>query len=485
MPTGSISKDHSRAILMAGGLFLLCLCFLGVLLQAQNPMLLNFAYPGVCVLLGGWLYMAHPPLYLGFTWWIWFITPFVRRVADYQAGSYMPTNPIVLTPLLVTGLTIFTLFRFGKRLRRRMYFPFLLSLGGVLYGYVVGIIRAGPLAATYGLLEWILPLLFGFHVLLFWQLYPAHRRVVRTTFTWGVLLMGLYAIGQYLLAPPWDMLWLVESGMVSSMGQPEPTQFRIFSTLNSTGPFANIMMVGLLVMFDGRGLTARLAAIPGYFSFLLTLVRAAWGGWMVAIGYFVMRVTGRLRARLVAVLAVGALLCIPLFLYAPNTSRVAERAESITELEEDGSLDARMKLYRSTTDDALLSPVGKGIGSFGTAARLGGGSIVAFDSGVLEIPFTLGWPGTILYLAGLIWMIVGAIQITKSETDQFAVIASSIVLAFMAMMVFNNHLKGIGGLAVWSFLALALAAKRYYARSSQGDPVARRTSASPKQGQAA
>lgn len=467
MRTGSISQDHSRAVLMAGGLLLLSLCFLGVLLKAQHSTLFNFAFPITAVVVGGWLYMAHPPLYLGFTWWIWFLTPFVRRVADYQAGSYDPTNPIMLAPLLVTGLTAFTLVRFGGRLRDRAYLPFLLTLLGVAYGYGIGLLRVGPLSATYGLLQWMLPLLFGFHVLVFWKLYPAHRRVIRSTFTWGVLVMGVYAIAQYLLAPPWDMQWLAQSGMVGSMGPPERTQFRVFSTLNSTGPFAKVMLVGLLVLFDGRGLTPRLAAIPGYFSFLLTLVRSAWGGWLVGVTYVVSRLTGRLRTRLLAVIAVGALLSIPLFMYAPNTGRVADRAETLTNLDEDGSLSARMKLYRSTTPEALLNPVGNGIGSLGSAAKLSTGDTVSFDSGVLALPYTLGWPGTLLYLGGLIWMLVSVITLKKTETDQFAVIAVAIALAYMATMVFHNQLKGLSGVTVWSFLAIALAAQRYYARAKQ------------------
>lgn len=465
MRKGSITQDHSRAILMAGGLLILSLCLLGILMETQNATLLNAAYPAVAFMIGGWLYMSHPPLYLGFMWWIWFLTPFMRRVADYQAGGHDPINPIMLAPLLVTGLTFFTLLRYGKRLRENMYFPLLLAMMGVGYGYVIGIIRVGPLSATYGLLKWLLPLLIGLHVYLFWKLYPAHRRVIRTTFTWGVLVMGAYGIAQYLLAPAWDMTWLKESGMVSSMGQPRATEFRIFGTLNATGPYAKIIMVGLLLLFDGRGLLPRLAALPGYISFMLTLVRAAWGGWFVGLGFIASRLRGKLRVRLLAILAVVAVLAVPFFLYAPNTERVTDRAESLTDLDDDGSLNARMMLYRSTTPEALLNPVGEGIGSLGGAARLSTGDSVSFDSGVLAIPFTLGWPGTLLYLTGLGLLIADIITIKRSETDQFAVIAAAIVLAFIAMMVFHNQLEGLSGVTVWSFLGLALAAKKYYAHA--------------------
>ena len=177
---------------------------------------------------------------------------------------------------------------------------------------------------------------------------------------------------------------------------------------------------------------------------------------------------GYSRTRVLAILAAGVVLCIPLFVFAPNTERVANRAESLTNLDDDNSMQARMHLYEQGTLNAVLNPLGIGIGSLGTAARLQAGGdeltsgALVFDSGVLAIPLTLGWPGTTLYLGGLIWMLLMALRITPSNADQFAVIGVAIVIAFMAMMVFSNQLKGVSGMMVWSFLGLALASKHYH-----------------------
>lgn len=452
------------------GLVAVCACLLIALLFSPEADLTKIVYPIAVVGVGLWLYATQPPLYLGFTWWIWLITPFARRIIDYQTGGFDPVNPAVLAPLLVTCLTILTFIRFFNRLLERRYFPFFLCLLGVVYGYIVGVAKAGLMPATYALLGWVAPLLFGFHCFLFWKLYPNHRSVVRTTFAWGVLILGVYAIYQYLVAPDWDMQWLEQSGMTSSMGQPEATQFRLFSMLNSTGPFATFMMAGLLLLFDGRGLIPRLALAPGYVSFLLALVRSTWGGWVIGITLILVRSRGYSRSRTVAILAIGAILCIPLIVVSPNTSRISDRADSIANLGQDTSLQERMRLYEEGTLNAILHPIGIGIGSLGTAARLAspegveGSAVnaVVFDSGVLAIPLTLGWTGTTLYLGGLIWMIVLALGVSQSNADQFAVISVSIVVALMAMMLFSNQLKGLSGMMAWSFLGLALASRQYH-----------------------
>jgi len=248
------------------------------------------------------------------------------------------------------------------------------------------------------------------------------------------------------------------------MGRPEATEFRVFSTLNSVGPFAGFMMVGLLVLFDGRGLAPRLAAIPGYGSFLLSLVRSAWGGWVVGVAVMFTRLGEYSRSRTVAILVVSVALSVPLLILAPNTEQVTSRMDTITELDEDNSMRARVRLYQGAGLNAILNPLGQGIGSLGLAAKLSdAGRTMSFDSGVLAIPLTLGWPGSLLYLGGLIWMLLQALRISTYNADSFAVIAVSIVMSFMAMMVFANQLKGLHGMMVWSFLGLALSSKHYHA----------------------
>lgn len=459
-------QDKSKSVLLVGSLVLLFVSLLGLLHFSGKLSLLNYAFPAGALMLGAWLYVALPTYYIGYTLWIWFLTPFARRVIDYQLGHHTPQSPVILTPMLVTGLCVVTLFRSGGVLTKRRYAPFLLTILGVLYGFLVGLVKVGPLSATYALLQWMLPLLFGFHLLRSWRKYPSYRRILKSTFTWGVLIVGTYALFQYLAAPPWDMQWLVGSGMTSSMGQPEPREFRVFSTMNATGPFAKMVMVAVLVLFAESGLVSRLATVPGYGSLLLSLVRSAWGGWLVGLTYLVIRIRGAMRARLVGILVVSILMCIPLLMFTPNVARVENRAESLTNLEHDVSYQGRIGLYRTAGPKVLTNPIGNGIGYYGTAAKLSRGTTVSFDAGLVEVPLALGWPGVLLYVGGLVWMMVEAVRIKISDTDEFAVVAVGIVVAILSLLIFSNQFKGLGALFMWSFLGIALAAKTYYAENA-------------------
>lgn len=146
--------------------------------------------------------------------------------------------------------------------------------------------------------------------------------------------------------------------------------------------------------------------------------------------------------------------------------------ETFSSMEDDGSLNARLGLYRSQTANALLSPIGEGLGSTGKAAKLSKGEAVNFDSGLLKLPLTLGWIGCTLYLAGLVWMFRRAFRVEAAKTDLFVSIASAMAATYLILLLFSDHLSGATGLLLWSFMALSLAADRYYAQQAQEHPVA-------------
>jgi hypothetical protein len=152
--------------------------------------IVELAFPALALLVGVILYFQHPTLYLGFTWWLWFLTPEVRRLVDYQMG-WNPISPVMIAPFLVTGVAALTVLRcLPQLLERPAFFPFSLVLMGLNYGYTIGLVRAGPVAATYGLLTWIVPVVFGFHVAARWRQYPLYRDALQRVFLWGALVMG-------------------------------------------------------------------------------------------------------------------------------------------------------------------------------------------------------------------------------------------------------------------------------------------------------
>lgn len=452
----SASRDRTRSLLLASALVLGSVCLITILFWQGMASLVNYAYPTTALVVGLWLYGTRPALYLGFTWWIWFVTPFVRRLVDYGIGHFTPTSPVMLAPYLVTGIAVLTLFRAGKRLARRDHVPFLLLLLGIGYGYLIGLIKVGPMSAIFGALNWLLPVLLALHVYLLPGLAEAHKKIVAKTFAWGVLVMGVYGLLQYVSVPPWDAQWLLDSDMWITMGRPEDGQIRIFSTLNSTGPFAYVLVAGLLLLFSNSNTVGRLAAAPGYFSLLFSLVRSAWGGWFVGLAYLAWRLKGKLRMRLVGLLAVTAMLSIPLFMLAPNTDRATERAATLTNLEEDASFRTRVGIHRRGATAVLRTPIGRGVGAYGPAAKLSKGGVASIDSGIFAVVLTLGWIGTLLYVSGLGWLLGRLFRLDARLADPFVTSLTAVTFAFMAMMIFLNQLNGVTGAVVWPFLALAL-----------------------------
>ena len=439
-----------RSQTMTIGLVLVYAAVFGFLLWGNRVDILTYYYPAATLMLGLWLYSEAPHMYVGLVWWIWFITPFVRRIIDYKLGYYTLDPVSMLTPFLVVLITVITFFRYGRRLLNRTYLPFLLVIAALVYAVFVGLARGvAPFTLVVQLLEWMTPVLFGFHLAVLWHEYPRNRAVVRRTFMWGVVVMGAYGILQYFVVPPWDAMWMVGSKM-TSIGHPEPFEIRVFSTLNAPGPFAMVMMAGLILLFEGRGIAARFATVFGYGGYLLAVVRGSWIGWVIALLYLIWRIQGVLKMRLIAILGVGVVLLVPLLTLAPVAERLAERADTLTEIEEDGSFKARSRLYARVGELVLANPVGRGLGKY------------TFDSGFITLFYVLGWPGTLLYLSGVILLLRDAFRCTVANTDQFTVMVVSVVVAYFLLLVAANQFTGVKGCVVWGFLGMTVASRMYY-----------------------
>jgi hypothetical protein len=457
------ASDRTRATIMGIGMIVLNLLVLAALLSAPTPQaakLANLYYLGASTAIGFWFYISNPPLYLGFVWWMWLLTPFVRRLADYQLGAFTPPTEalILLAPFTVTAISGLTLLRYGRVLLRLYAAPFLLCILGVVYGFLVGLPKVGAFAAAVGLLEWLTPLLLGFHLLALWRLFPQHRQIIRTTFVTGTFVLGVYALIQFFLLPGWDRLWMIGSRM-NSIGEPEPLEVRVFSVLNAPGPFATVLIPGLLLLFESRTMFAKLTAVPGYVGFLLSLVRSAWGGWMLGMVYLIWRLKGRLRTRLLVLTAIMGVAVVPVAMMGDISDATGDRVETLGTIGSDGSLAARQYMYQTATIDALMNPLGQGLGSAG------------FDSGYVTILWQLGWIGGSLYLGGLVWLVWRVvIAPAAAPPDQFTAILAATVLGYMGLLAFGTEHIEIAGCVLWSFLGLILASRRHHEQTADAPP---------------
>lgn len=235
--------------------------------------ILRILFPAASLVVAIFLYFRAPILYNGFNWWIWFLTPLLRRIADYNS-SYDPLSLMLTAPYFVTLVTLVTFHKNLPKARQQGNIPFVLAAVAVIYSFLIGLVSNSPVTVARALLDWLPPVLFGLHLAINWRNYPEISQNTQRVFVWGTLVTGCYGIYQYMVAPLWDRFWLENVGLVS-FGLPEPQGIRVWSTMNGPAPFASVMLAGLLLLFSDKEQLRVPAAIAGYLAFLLSLVRAA------------------------------------------------------------------------------------------------------------------------------------------------------------------------------------------------------------------
>jgi len=450
-----LDQHQKQAWIAIVGLVLLLVLFF--LIGAGRILVLVFPVGSFAV--GVLLYFRYPILYVGFTWWMWFLGPLVRRIIDYQSG-YITPGPLQFTSLLVTSISSITLFRHLPKSYNQGGLPFILCLGSVFYGVLSGLVQNPPKDALFLTLPlaWLCPILFSFHLFVNWRDYPKLRQTIQQTFLWGTLVMGSYGIWQFLVAPAWDQFWLVTEG-VGSRGTPEPLGIRVWSTMLAPQDFATTMMAGLLLILSNSGSLLRIpAAGVGFLAFLLTQARAAWLSSLVGVFVFVSSLKPTLQIRTNIIIIVAALLLIPLVFLEPFSTVISDRIETISNIEDDTSLNARAAGYNLLLNQALSDFVGKGLGA---EVSVGGTGYNLADGSILPILFGLGWVGVLPYLSGIFLLLFKLFQSTEGRFDSFASAARAITFGIFFQIGFNNMFVGPIGMLFYSFLAISMVAHKY------------------------
>jgi len=411
--------------------------------------IVRIAFPAGATAVGLFLYLKYPLMYVSYTWWIWFISPFVRRLADWQSGWQEP-NPILITPFLVTFITFLTLFRSLPKAHREGGLAFIFPLIGITYALLIGVVQLSPKVVAIPFLNWVTPVLFGFHLFSHWREYPSYSKTLRSTFLWGVLLTGGYGVYQYVIAPEWDTSWLINTELTTS-GDPEPYGMRVFSTMNSAGPFSIVMLAGLLLLFSTYSPLQFPATMGGYLSFLLTLVRSTWLGWGIGLLTLATSLKPKLQIRLMLTIVITVMCILPLTTMEQFSESINSRFETLTDLKNDQSFSDRSSNYEGNLNKALTEWIGKGLG----------GSGEHIDSAVLDTLFSLGWFGTIFYAGGLLLLLIKLFLDSEGGSDSFASAARGICLSIFVMLIFSSLMLGLSGAVFWGFLGIGSAANRY------------------------
>lgn len=442
------------------------LTLLGI--EAGRGGALKYLYPAVALAVGLLLYHGHREFYIGYVWWLWFLTPLVRRLVDYRVG-YDPLNPVLVAPVVVTALSLLSLLRHLSKVKRKSLVALVPIVASLIYAYPIGLRTTGVKAATYSLFQWIVPIAFGFHLATDASRYPTYRATTHRVFTWAAFGLGLYGVWQFIDPPPWDRYWMLNTDMVT-IGRPLPFEVRVFSTLNSPTPFAMVMLAGLLMLLETGALVHASIGLPAYPAFLLSLVRTAWGGWLIGVGTYAAYLGPRAQFRIFAMigliaLGVGALTASPL------GGRIERRFETFTDLAGDRSLAAREASFGDILRLIRDEPLGRGLGATGSAKRLAIGGTATFDNGMLNVFFSLGWAGGLLYLGGTLVVLGGVLRRFEPRSDPIPKVARAVGFATLAALASLNTLTGVSGVVFWGFVGLSISARAWYRTALPSAPV--------------
>jgi hypothetical protein len=425
------------------------------LFAAHRAELFRECFPVCGVLIALALYVKRPDLYLQFTLWLWFLTPLVRRVVDLRFG-YADQNLVLLCPILVTAVAGLSLLERAEPVRALT--PFFLCITGVVYGFVIGMMRHASGDVVYGLFNWLAPILLGLHVYLQWPLYERHKRAIERTFLLGIAVMGLYGIYQYCAPPPWDVYWWesLPPYLAASFGRPVKFEVRVWSTLNAPAPFAGVMAVGLLMNFASRSKWRWICNLAGLGAFMLSLSRTEWLACLVGLIFILYRGS---RAFLVKTLAGAVVLVavgVALLSAGPGQRMIVQRLGSFQHLSQDESVQTRSAMYERLMGDMMRDPFGQGVSN---AAVYDG---YALDSGPLRFLLKLGMLGTLFYFAGICQILVRLLPRQFGE-DPLQAACGAVLLAALAKFISVSGFENAGGAVLWLCIGLGLAARRYYA----------------------
>ena len=457
-PAMGIPGAHAKALQPGVGIVAAsCLVVLATLWFAGSGHLLRPAVPAVATLFGLFLYLRRPILYVQYALWVWFLAPLVRRVVDLRFG-WMESNVVLLAPLLVSGIAGLTLVRKRGQVAGGVPAAFVLCGAAILYAFVVGAFLRPSAETAYSFLNWLCPLLFGLHLYMNWPEYRQYSEAISRCFLWAVLIIGVYGVYQFLRPSAWDCYWLenIRVGSPgSSFGAPEPLMVRVWSTINAPGPFANAMMVGLLLLFGVRSPLKLPAAVAGYVSFLLSAVRSAWLGWVVGLFWILKGATSRVMVRIILSIVLLLVCLLPVVTQPHLATLIGARLETFTDLGHDTSFGARANMYRLLTGDALSDPFGQGLNNLEVAHGM------AIDSGILTLIFSMGWLGSALFGAGMLSLFLQKGR-SLEKSDEFLNVTKAAMIAVLAQVVGGNVFASISGVLLWMLAGMYLAAHQFH-----------------------
>ena len=447
---------------------LLLLTFIFIVLAgvfSPASKLLIVLVPFLSLTIALYLHRRHRSYYVGLVCWLFFLTPFLRRLIEFKIQD-TTASFVMISPFLacMAGLAIFRdnwSQLLSPALRNTLY-----ATSAIAYGAVVGLLSNPKVAAIQDIFGWISPICFALYIYAQREHLNELLSSLRTNFIYGVLLMGLYGIYQFFFVPPWDVFWM-ENSALTSIGFPEPMEVRVYSTMNTPQPLADYLVCGLML-----GITStrwiRFLSMPVALLVLgLTMSRSGWGGCVLGFIVLGLSLTARQRMRIVSLLVI----CIVLVAAAVQIPQVNEiltrRLQTLTNIEEDGSFNDRVQNQQEAIAAFQSSPFGLGMGADAHSRNDGSSygvpqtSFTIGDNGIEEILLSFGWCGSIVFLIGFGGAVLTSLR-TPRDPELMAV--KALLVSMVAQMPLMGIFPGANGFLVWSSIAICLGWKDNHAQ---------------------
>jgi hypothetical protein len=409
-----------------------------------------------CVVAGYVAWRSSPAQHVETAIVLFAFAPFLRRVVDvnagYESSGYMLTGPIlaILVPVIeLRGLL-------GKHEKLHLgAAPYLLY--GVCVGYaaMLSMFQGDLMMVASGSIKWAAPVLYGL-----WLLHKAEGddslvRGAARAFAIVTPIMGVYGVIQYVDPPTWDRYWMIYAQM-TSIGQPEAYQVRVFSTMNSPASFATYTACGLLLFgFARSGWQSVLLALPSSLGLLLSMYRTAWLALAAGIFFCLIFASTRSRAVLILVALTGAVTVAAVA--TPFGDAISERLNTLNQApSEDGSGQERIEEYITLYNAGTSTLVGNGF----SMVDAGTPGTMPVDGQIVAAWLTMGLVVGLISLAAIAWVAGQALLQVWRTPDPVRVTLGAIVMGSLIQIPLAGMATSEIGVLFWVFAAIATTRSR-------------------------
>jgi O-Antigen ligase len=403
-------------------------------------------FPAGCFCVAFSAFRRDGALFAEFVTWLFFLTPFIRRVVDYETGAR--DMAIISTPFLVLLIALLSVLARWKWILNKQTAPFCYATAAIFYGAFIACAHGEFSGAATGLMMWVTPIAFGLYVFSERRYGPAIYGGIERGLLGGTFVAGVYGLFQYFAIPAWDAAWMGSVDMVT-IGKPEPMEVRVFSIMNSPQILAAFLMVGILLAYRLRSAWKYPILLAGVSSLVLSFARSAWVGLVAGLVFLAFRASAKERVRSIAATAGCALLVLATLSVPELSDSLSTRFSTFTDLKHDESALDRRETYAQVIELLERSPAGIGLGvdnGMGDAEN---------DSSVVAVLLSLGIPGSLVFAVAL-----GVCTFTlfsAKATHEFPQLLG-LQCCFVGLLVespLNNVINGQIAFLVWSLIGLS------------------------------